>query len=53
MSYFANLESKKISERTIVGMARARDKGKQIGRPSKRTAHEAEVMRLHAEGTSK
>ena len=53
LSYFANLESKKISERTIVGMARARDKGKQIGRPSKRREHEAEIRRLYDSGVSK
>jgi DNA invertase Pin-like site-specific DNA recombinase len=35
MSYFAEYEAKTISRRTKAGLKRAREKGKQIGRPSK------------------
>jgi len=35
MSYFAEYEAKKISRRTKAGLERAREEGKQIGRPSK------------------
>ncbi len=35
LSYFAELEAKKISERTKAGLARARAQGKELGRPTK------------------
>lgn len=37
MGWVAQQESKRISERTKAGLARAREEGKQIGRPAGRT----------------
>ena len=39
MSYFAEYEAKKISRRTKAGIERAREEGKQIGRPQKFDQH--------------
>ena len=35
LAHFARLEADKISQRTIAGLQRAREKGKRLGRPSK------------------
>ncbi len=53
LSYFAELEAKKISERTKAGLDRARANGKQLGRPSKFGRHRDALARMAGEGTSK
>jgi len=39
-AWVANMESKRISERTKAGMARAKEQGKHIGRPTKSSRKE-------------
>ena len=53
MSYFAEYEAKKISRRTKAGLERAREEGKQIGRPSKFDEYEEELRQMKEEGVSK
>jgi DNA invertase Pin-like site-specific DNA recombinase len=53
MSYFAEYEAKKISRRTKAGLERARDEGKQIGRPSKFEQHRGEIEEMIETGVSK
>ncbi len=53
LSYFAELEAKKISERTKAGLDRARANGKQLGRPSKFEQHRDALARMTGEGISK
>ncbi len=53
LSYFAELEAKKISERTKAGLDRARATGKQLGRPSKFDEHRRALARMAGEGISK
>ncbi len=53
MSYFAEYEAKKISRRTKAGIERAREEGKQIGRPSKFDQHRGQIEELLEEGASK
>jgi DNA invertase Pin-like site-specific DNA recombinase len=53
LSYFAEYEAKKISQRTKAGLKRARAEGKQIGRPSKFDEHKHQLIKLKAEGVSK
>ncbi len=53
MSYFAEYEAKKISRRTKAGIERAREEGKQIGRPSMFDEHKAEITKMIEEGASK
>jgi len=52
MSYFAELEAKKISERTKAGLARAKAQGVRIGRPSKKAAYLEAVLEQHHKGWS-
>lgn len=52
LSYFAELESKRISERTKAGLKRAKAKGNRPGRPSKREKYEAKVKKLKQAGYS-
>ena len=53
LSYFAEYEAKKISRRTKAGIERAREEGKQIGRPSKFEEHRDEIEKMVEEGCSK
>jgi len=53
MSYFAEYEAKKISRRTKAGLERAREEGKQIGRPSKFDQHKDQLQALQEAGASK
>lgn len=53
MGYFAEYEEKKISRRTKAGLERAREEGKQIGRPSKFDEYEEELQQMQEKGVSK
>ncbi len=53
LSYFAELEAKKISERTKAGLQRAVAGGKRLGRPSKFEEHRAGLARMASDGISK
>jgi DNA invertase Pin-like site-specific DNA recombinase len=53
MSYFAEYEAKKISRRTKAGLERAREEGKQIGRPSKFGEYREDLEAMLEEGCSK
>jgi DNA invertase Pin-like site-specific DNA recombinase len=53
LSYFAEYEAEKISRRTKAGIERAREEGKQIGRPSKFEEHRDEIEAMIEEGCSK
>ena len=52
LSYFAELEAKKISERTKAGLARARTEGKVLGRPTKREEYRAVLAEMRERGYS-
>jgi len=52
MSYFAEYEAKKISRRTKAGLERAREEGKQIGRPSKFRKYKDQLQELREGGAS-
>ena len=52
MSYFAELEAKKISERTKAGLARAKAQGTTLGRPSKKAEYLDTVLFLFRDGWS-
>ena len=53
LSYFAELEARKISERTKAGLVRARAHGKQLGRPSKFEQYRSVLERMTLKGISK
>lgn len=53
MSYFAEYEAKKISRRTKAGFERAREEGKQIGRPSKFDQYKDDLEVMLEEDLSK
>lgn len=53
MSYFAEYEAKKISRRTKAGLERAREEGKQIGRPSKFDEYKDELEAMLEQDLSK
>lgn len=53
LSYLAELEAKKISRRTKVGLERARAEGKELGRPSKFDEHRNDIEAMIEEGCSK
>ena len=53
IAYFAELEAKRISERTKAGLARVRAKGRRLGRPTKFMTHKKELERLLEQGHSK
>ena len=52
LSYFAELEAKKISERTKAGLARARAEGKALGRPTKLDKYGALLVEMQRRGYS-
>jgi DNA invertase Pin-like site-specific DNA recombinase len=52
LSYLAKLEAKKISERTIAGLERARNNGKKLGKLSKRHLYIDEIVDLKKQGYS-
>ena len=52
-AYFAELEAKKISERTKAGLVRARAQGKQLGRRSTFDQYRDELARMAGEGIAK
>lgn len=53
MSYFAEYEAKKISRRTKAGLERARQDGKDIGRPSKFDQYKDQLKVMKDDGCSK
>ena len=53
MSYFAEYEAKKISRRTKAGLERARQEGKDIGRPSKFDRYKDQLKAMKEDGCSK
>ena len=53
MSYFAEYEAKKISRRTKAGLERARQEGKDIGRPSKFDRYRDQLKAMQENGCSK
>jgi DNA invertase Pin-like site-specific DNA recombinase len=53
MSYFAEYEAKKISRRTKAGLERAREEGKQIGRPSKFDEYKEDLKQMLEEDLPK
>lgn len=53
IAYFAELEAKRISERTKAGLARVRAQGKRLGRPSKFEANRNAIVRMLERGYSK
>lgn len=53
LSYFAELEAKKISERTNAGLARARSQGKELGRPTKFDQYGEMLAQMKEQGYSK
>jgi DNA invertase Pin-like site-specific DNA recombinase len=53
MSYFAEYEAKKISRRTKAGLERAREEGKQIGRPSKFDEYKGDLKAMLEDDLSK
>jgi DNA invertase Pin-like site-specific DNA recombinase len=52
LSYFAELEATKISERTKAGLARARAKGKTLGRPDGFEMWKDQLSKMRLEGVS-
>lgn len=52
LSYFAKLESMKISERTKAGLERAKKQGKKLGQPSKKDEWLPVLVKLKGEGVS-
>lgn len=53
MGYFAQMEAKKISERTKAGLARAARDGRFAGRPNKVKRIKADAIRLHGQNVPK
>jgi len=53
IAYFAELEAKRISERTKAGLARVKAKGKRLGRPTKFIANKQKLAKLLEQGYSK
>lgn len=52
ISYFAELERKRISERTKAGLDRVRKQGKKLGRPSKSHKYTEKINELREKGVS-
>jgi len=53
LAIFAEFEREILRERTKAGLAHAREKGKQLGRPATAAVHDAEIRKLHRGGVSK
>jgi DNA invertase Pin-like site-specific DNA recombinase len=53
IAYFAQLEAKRISERTKAGLARVRSQGQRLGRPSSFEANKKKLEKLLEQGYSK
>jgi len=53
LAIFAEFEREILRERTKAGLAHAREKGKQLGRPATAAVHDAEIRKLHRAGVSK
>src|SRR5690348_10913177 len=53
LAIFAEFEREILRERTKAGLAHAREKGKQLGRPATAAVHAAEIRKLHRAGISK
>lgn len=53
IAYFAELEAKRISDRTKAGLARVKAKGKRLGRPTKFMTHKQRLEKLLEQGYSK
>lgn len=52
ISYFAQQEAVKISERTKAGLERARSQGKTLGRPGKYEYWKPQIIEMKAQGCS-
>src|SRR5205814_1252613 len=50
---FAEFEREILRDRTLAGLAHARENGKRLGRPATAAVHAAKVWRLHRTGVSK
>jgi len=53
LAIFAEFEREILRDRTLAGLAHARENGKRLGRPATAAVHAAEVWRLHRTGVSK
>ena len=53
LAIFAEFEREILRERTRAGLAHARAKGKQLGRPATAAVHAAEIRKLYRAGVSK
>jgi putative DNA-invertase from lambdoid prophage Rac len=53
LAIFAEFEREILRERTLAGLAQARQSGKRLGRPETAARHAAEIRRLHRAGISK
>ena len=53
IAYFAELEAKRISDRTKAGLARVKAKGKRLGRPTKFASNKHKLESLLEQGHSK
>lgn len=53
LAIFAEFEREILRERTLAGLAHARETGKRLGRPATAAAYAAEVRKLHRAGISK
>jgi putative DNA-invertase from lambdoid prophage Rac len=53
LAIFAEFEREILRERTLAGLAQARQNGKRLGRPETAARHAAEIRKLHRAGISK
>src|SRR5579883_1312720 len=53
LAIFAEFEREMLRERTLAGLAQARQNGKRLGRPVTAAIHAAEIRKLHHAGVSK
>jgi DNA invertase Pin-like site-specific DNA recombinase len=53
LAIFAEFEREILRERTIAGLAHARQNGKRLGRPVTAAVHTVEIRKLHRAGVSK
>jgi putative DNA-invertase from lambdoid prophage Rac len=53
LAIFAEFEREILRERTLAGLAQARQNGKRLGRPATAAVHVAEIRKLHRAGISK
>lgn len=53
LAIFSEFEREILRERTLAGLAEARQNGKRLGRPATAAVHTAEIRKLHHAGVSK